>query len=180
MVFTDEECAHLAGHRLGRLATIGPDGAPQVHPVATWPDEEAGTIDVSGRAPSQSQKFRNIQADPRVSLVVDDQAETPNPLGQTGRGIEIRGRAEIVPLTRRSRGVRQRDDPRPPAPGHPGTSASSSRRPDGCRTFRATAPATYPGKGQSRRQRQIRARVSRRPDQLDRIPPDPLNPWCCS
>jgi pyridoxamine 5'-phosphate oxidase family protein len=106
MVFTDEECAHLAGHRLGRLATIGPDGAPQVHPVATWPDEEAGTIDVSGRAPSQSQKFRNIQADPRVSLVVDDQAETPNPLGQTGRGIEIRGRAEIValdpPLSRRS------------------------------------------------------------------------------
>jgi pyridoxamine 5'-phosphate oxidase family protein len=33
-----------------------------------------------------------------VSLVVDDQAETPNPLGQTGRGIEIRGRAEIVAL----------------------------------------------------------------------------------
>jgi pyridoxamine 5'-phosphate oxidase family protein len=98
MAFTSEEYAYLAGHRLGRLATIGPDGAPQVHPVALWPNEAAGTIDIGGPALPQSQKFRNIQADPRVSLVVDDQAETPNPLGQTGRGIEIRGRAEIVAL----------------------------------------------------------------------------------
>jgi pyridoxamine 5'-phosphate oxidase family protein len=29
---------------------------------------------------------------------VDDQAETPNPIGQTGRGIEVRGHAEIVTL----------------------------------------------------------------------------------
>jgi pyridoxamine 5'-phosphate oxidase family protein len=33
-----------------------------------------------------------------VSLVVDDQAATPNPIGQTGRGIEVRGQAEIVAL----------------------------------------------------------------------------------
>jgi pyridoxamine 5'-phosphate oxidase family protein len=98
MAFTDEEYAYLTGHRLGRLATIGPDGAPQVHPVALWLNPEAGTVDIGGPALAQSRKFRNIQADPRVSLVVDDQAETPNPLGQTGRGIEIRGRGEIVLL----------------------------------------------------------------------------------
>ncbi|MEV5569804.1 PPOX class F420-dependent oxidoreductase [Spirillospora sp. NPDC052269] len=98
MVFTDAEYAYLAGHPLGRLATIGPDGAPQVHPVALWLDETSGTIDIGGPALATSQKFRNVQADPRVSLVVDDQSETPNPLGQTGRGIEIRGRAEIVTL----------------------------------------------------------------------------------
>jgi pyridoxamine 5'-phosphate oxidase family protein len=98
MVFTDAEWAYLAGHPLGRLATIGPDGAPQVHPVALWLNEAAGTIDIGGPALARSQKFRNVQADPRVSLVVDDQAETPNPIGQTGRGIEVRGRAEIVAL----------------------------------------------------------------------------------
>jgi pyridoxamine 5'-phosphate oxidase family protein len=98
MVFTEAECAYLAGHPLGRLATIGPDGAPQVHPVALWLDEAAGTIDIGGPELARSQKFRNVQADPRVSLVVDDQAETPNPIGQTGRGIEVRGQAEIVTL----------------------------------------------------------------------------------
>jgi pyridoxamine 5'-phosphate oxidase family protein len=98
MIFTDAESSYLAGHRLGRLATIGPGGAPQVHPVAVWLDDAAGTIDIGGPALAGSRKFRNVQADPRVSLVVDDQAGTPNVLGQTGRGIEIRGRAEIVTL----------------------------------------------------------------------------------
>jgi pyridoxamine 5'-phosphate oxidase family protein len=98
MVFTDAEYAYLAGHPLGRLATIGPDGAPQAHPVALWLNEAAGTIDIGGPALAGSQKFRNVRADPRVSLVVDDQAETPNSIGQTGRGIEVRGQAEIVML----------------------------------------------------------------------------------
>jgi pyridoxamine 5'-phosphate oxidase family protein len=98
MVFTDAEYGYLAGHPLGRLATIGPDGAPQVHPVALWLNEADRTVDIGGPALARSQKFRNVQADPRVSLVVDDQAETPNPIGQTGRGIEVRGRAEIVML----------------------------------------------------------------------------------
>jgi pyridoxamine 5'-phosphate oxidase family protein len=98
MFFTDSEYAYLAAHPLGRLATIGPDGAPQVHPVAFWVDASRGTIDIGGPALARSQKFRNVQAEPRVSLAVDDQAETPNALGQTGRGIEIRGRAEIVVL----------------------------------------------------------------------------------
>jgi pyridoxamine 5'-phosphate oxidase family protein len=98
MIFTEAEYAYLAAHPLGRLATIGLDGAPQVHPVALWLNEAAETIDIGGPALPSSQKFRNIQADPRVSLVVDDQAGTPNPIGQTGRGIEIRGQAEIVTL----------------------------------------------------------------------------------
>jgi pyridoxamine 5'-phosphate oxidase family protein len=98
MVFSDAEYAYLAGHPLGRLATIGPAGAPQVHPVALWLNEAAATIDIGGPALARSQKFRNVQADPRVSLVVDDQAATPNPIGQTGRGIEVRGQAEIVTL----------------------------------------------------------------------------------
>jgi pyridoxamine 5'-phosphate oxidase family protein len=66
--------------------------------MASWLNGETGTIDIGGPALTRSQKFRNIQADPRVSLVVDDQAGTPNPVGQTGRGIEIRGHAQIVTL----------------------------------------------------------------------------------
>ncbi len=96
MLFTDPEYQYLIGHPLGRLATIGPDGAPQVHPVAFWVDLDTGVLKIGGPELSRSQKYRNIQADPRVSLVVDDQSETPNPVGQTGRGMEIRGVIEIV------------------------------------------------------------------------------------
>lgn len=98
MIFTDAEYEYLVEHPLGRLATIGPGGAPQIHPVAFWVDAETGTIEIGGPALTRSQKFRNVQADPRVSFVVDDQAETPNAIGQTGRGVEVRGEAEIVTL----------------------------------------------------------------------------------
>ncbi|TDC67469.1 PPOX class F420-dependent oxidoreductase [Actinomadura sp. GC306] len=98
MTFTAAEIAYLAGHSLGRLATIGADGAPQIQPVAFWMNADTGTIDIGGPALTSSQKFRNVQADPRVSFVVDDHSETPNPLGQTGRGIEVRGEVEIVVL----------------------------------------------------------------------------------
>jgi pyridoxamine 5'-phosphate oxidase family protein len=134
MIFTDAESAYLAGHRLGRLATIGPDGAPQAHPVAFWLDEASGNLDIGGPALAGSRKFRNVQAESRVSLVVDDQADTPNSLGQTGRGIEVRGRAEIVildpPLTPAFSGetirIRPRriiawniEEPGPASPGRP-------------------------------------------------------------
>ncbi|WP_030169161.1 PPOX class F420-dependent oxidoreductase [Spirillospora albida] len=100
MVFTTAEIEYLAEHSLGRLATIRPDGAPQVQPVAFWLNADTGTIAIGGPALTRSQKFRNVQADPRVSFVVDDQSETPNPLGQTGRGMEVRGEVEIVTLDR--------------------------------------------------------------------------------
>jgi pyridoxamine 5'-phosphate oxidase family protein len=96
MIFTDAELEYLAEHPLGRLATIGPDGAPQAHPVAFWVDSDSDVIKIGGPDLTKSQKFRNVTADPRVSFVVDDQSDTPNPIGQTGRGIEMRGRIEIV------------------------------------------------------------------------------------
>ncbi len=58
-------------------------------------------IEFGGPDLSRSRKLRNIQADPRVSFIVDDVAtleETLGPDGQRGRGIEVRGRAEIVPV----------------------------------------------------------------------------------
>jgi pyridoxamine 5'-phosphate oxidase family protein len=96
VIFTNAEHEYLVGHPLGRLATIGPDGAPQVHPVAFWVEPDSGVILIGGPELTKSQKYRNVESDPRVSFVVDDQSEMPNPIGQTGRGIEIRGRIEIV------------------------------------------------------------------------------------
>ena len=106
VIFTEVERRYLTAHPLGRLASVGPRGAPHIHPVAVWLDAEAETIDIGGPALSRSQKFRNVQADPRISLVVDDQATPEESVGlggQTGRGLEIRGRVDILvadrPLT---------------------------------------------------------------------------------
>lgn len=100
-VFTDVERRYLRTRRLGRLATIGPNGAPQNLPVAYWLNPGTETIDIGGPALSDSQKLRNVLADPRVSFVVDDTAtpeESVGPGGQRGRGLEIRGRAETLVL----------------------------------------------------------------------------------
>ncbi|GAB3988486.1 PPOX class F420-dependent oxidoreductase [Actinoallomurus acanthiterrae] len=100
-VFTDIERDYLGTHPLGRLATVGPHGAPHVKPVAFWVDADTETIDLGGPALSETQRFRDVQADARVSLVVDDQADHPvGPGGQTGRGLEIRGVVEILRLDR--------------------------------------------------------------------------------
>jgi pyridoxamine 5'-phosphate oxidase family protein len=97
MVFTKAEHRYLVDLALGRLATIGPSGAPQNHPVTYRVNEDTGTIDIGGPALGSSRKYRNVQADPRVSLVVDDIAPEPvGPGGQTGRGLEIRGVAELL------------------------------------------------------------------------------------
>lgn len=101
MNFTDTERRYLITQALGRLSTIGPTGAPQNHPVTYRVNEDAGTIDIGGPRLSASQKYRNIQTDPRVSLVVDD--ISPEPVGsggQRGRGVEIRGLVEILHVER--------------------------------------------------------------------------------
>ncbi|MEU6746410.1 PPOX class F420-dependent oxidoreductase [Spirillospora sp. NPDC046719] len=98
MTFTKSEREYLAKHRRGHLATIGPDGAPQVKPVAYTLNSD-DTIDIGGPDLSGSQKYRNIQADARVTFVLDDEADEPvGPGGQTGRGLEVRGTAELFSL----------------------------------------------------------------------------------
>jgi pyridoxamine 5'-phosphate oxidase family protein len=93
-VFTDAERQYMASQPLGRLATVGPDGAPQVRPVGYRYNADLDTIDIGGLNMAASRKYRNIEADPRVSFVVDDLASTDP---WRPRGIEIRGRAEALP-----------------------------------------------------------------------------------
>lgn len=96
-VFTDAEYMYLTAASVGRLATTGPSGAPQNHPVWFRVDRDTGTIDVGAIDLRSSQKYRNVLADPRVSLVVDEEAPEPLwPGGDRGRGVEIRGTVEIV------------------------------------------------------------------------------------
>ena len=93
MSFTDLEINYLTSQRLGRLATVSPAGVPQNNPVAFSYNPDTATIDIGGHNLTASKKFRNLQADPRVSFVVDDLPST-NPW--QARGIEIRGRAETL------------------------------------------------------------------------------------
>lgn len=94
MDLSPNERDYLLSQPLGRLATLAPDGSPQARPVGFFLNEELGTIDIGGHDLGRSQKFRNIQRDGRVTLVVDDLA-TIDPWAP--RGIELRGIAE--PLT---------------------------------------------------------------------------------
>src|SRR6266704_3155665 len=70
---------------LAHLATIGPNGEPQVSPV--WYGWDGRYIRVS-HTPDR-QKYRNVRRDPRVALSITD-PDDPY------RRIEIRGRVERI------------------------------------------------------------------------------------
>jgi pyridoxamine 5'-phosphate oxidase family protein len=85
-VFTTTELEYLASQRLGRLATVGRDGAPHVVPVGFRYNPETDTIDIGGLDMGSSKKWRDIGREPRVAFVVDDVLPPWRP-----RQIEIRG-----------------------------------------------------------------------------------------
>jgi pyridoxamine 5'-phosphate oxidase family protein len=91
--FTDAELAYLGSQRLGRLATVAPDGAPQNNPVGFRYNDALGTIDIFGYNLGASRKFRNLRTNSHVALVVDDIASVDP---WVVRGIEIRGVAEAL------------------------------------------------------------------------------------
>src|SRR5262249_27408606 len=72
MTFTDAETAYLASQRLGRLATIGPDGSPQVKPVGFRHNPRRAPIDITAFTMTTSQKFRNVRRNGQAALVIDD------------------------------------------------------------------------------------------------------------
>ena len=92
MAFTDEEAAYLESQRLARIATVAPDGQPDVVPVGF---EFDGTfLYVGGMDPARTRKYLNAQAgSSKVALVVDDLVSTQP---WTPRGLRIYGTAELV------------------------------------------------------------------------------------
>jgi pyridoxamine 5'-phosphate oxidase family protein len=93
MVFTDGELTYLRSQRLGRLATVAPDGTLQNNPVGFSVDAEAGVIDLGGRDLGNTRKFRNVAANGQVAFVVDDVASVSP---WVVRCIEVRGTAEAL------------------------------------------------------------------------------------
>jgi pyridoxamine 5'-phosphate oxidase family protein len=92
MSFTGEEIAYLRSQRLARIATVSPDGQPDVAPVGY---EFDGThFFVGGLDPAKTRKFRNVQAgNVKVALVIDDLVSTDP---WTPRFMRVYGTAEIV------------------------------------------------------------------------------------
>jgi PPOX class probable F420-dependent enzyme len=79
----------LTSGRLGHLATIDPDGAPQV--TCAWIGVEGDEI-VIATLPDQ-RKLRNMRRDPRVTLSVE--TSNLNPYGLT-EYLVVYGRAQVT------------------------------------------------------------------------------------
>jgi pyridoxamine 5'-phosphate oxidase family protein len=93
-LFSDAEISYLTSQRLARIATAGRDCQPHVVPLAFRYNPETDTIDVGGHGFAKRKKYRDVQTNPRVAIVIDDLA-TIDPWRP--RMIEIRGEAEILP-----------------------------------------------------------------------------------
>jgi pyridoxamine 5'-phosphate oxidase family protein len=92
MSFTEEEIAYLRSQPLARIATVAPDGQPDVAPVGF---EFDGTyFHVGGANPTNTRKFRNVRAgNDRVGLVIDDLVATDP---WTPRFLRVYGTAELI------------------------------------------------------------------------------------
>jgi pyridoxamine 5'-phosphate oxidase family protein len=102
--FTDKELDYLASQRLGRIATVGPDGQPHVVPTSFRYNAEHDTIDVGGLRMSQTKKLRDVQRTGRATIVIDDVLPPWQP-----RMIEVRGTATVVPTGGKAFGDRFED-----------------------------------------------------------------------
>jgi PPOX class probable F420-dependent enzyme len=85
---TDDALAFLRDHHHAVLATLRPDGLPQLSPVTVAVDDE-GYVAISSR--ETAFKVRNLRRDPRASVCVLDN-------GFFGRWIYVEGMATIMSL----------------------------------------------------------------------------------
>jgi PPOX class probable F420-dependent enzyme len=73
----DEMRPRFASARVARLATLQPDGSPHLVPVtfAVDGDALAFAVDAKPKTTQRLQRLRNIERDPRASLLVDEYAD---------------------------------------------------------------------------------------------------------
>ena len=102
MAFTDEEIEYLRSQRLARLATVAPDGQPDVVPVGY--ELDGPYIYIPGFDITRTRKYRNVRdGNRKVALTVDDVLSVDP---WTPRFVRIYGVADLV----------ERDSPRGRAP----------------------------------------------------------------
>ena len=94
--WTPEARRFLESHRVGHLATAGADGAPHVVPVCYALDDEALYFvadEKPKRRPARELlRLRNLRANPRAAVVVDDWDEDWTRLAW----VLVRGSARVV------------------------------------------------------------------------------------
>jgi PPOX class probable F420-dependent enzyme len=94
--WTPEARRFLESHRVGHLATAGTDGAPHVVPVCYALDGEALYFvadEKPKRRPARELlRLRNLRANPRAAVVVDDWSEDWTRLAW----VLVRGSARVV------------------------------------------------------------------------------------
>ncbi|MGK8491261.1 PPOX class F420-dependent oxidoreductase [Nocardia asiatica] len=83
------------------LASLGPDGEPQSHPV--WFDFDAAHGRLLVSTGTDRQKYRNIKRDPRVSVSILDPDDPYRYLEVRGRVVEIEPDPEKAFLDRLAR-----------------------------------------------------------------------------
>jgi PPOX class probable F420-dependent enzyme len=96
------------------LATMGPEGEPQVSPTWYLWDADAGQLLVS--LTTGRQKYRNLRRDPRVAVCIPDPADPYRHLelrGRVGTVEPDEGRRFINRLTKRYVGVDEHTRDRP-------------------------------------------------------------------
>src|SRR5271157_1203692 len=82
---TEQAKELLDGKNFACVATIMPDGSPQVTPV--WVDREGDIVVIN--ATETRQKYRNLKRDPRVALCVFDIANPYSKVLIRGKVIEF-------------------------------------------------------------------------------------------
>jgi pyridoxamine 5'-phosphate oxidase family protein len=91
-MFSQQEQAYLQTQLLARLATVEPDGQPDVDVVGF--EFDGARFYIGGHQLEATRKYKNIVAGQRkVSLIIDD-LKTRDPWAP--RGIKIHGIAEVV------------------------------------------------------------------------------------
>ena len=88
--FTQREVDYLRSQPLMRFASASPTGRPDVAAVAFSVDGD--DIVTAGFDISKTVRYRNVEANPRAAVVIDDLAAVQP---WTPRGIKVRGHVQI-------------------------------------------------------------------------------------
>jgi len=82
---TEEAKKLIDGKNFASVATLMPDGSPQVAPV--WVERDGDTVVINATATRQ--RYRNLKRDPRVALCVFDMNNPYSKVLIRGRATEI-------------------------------------------------------------------------------------------
>jgi pyridoxamine 5'-phosphate oxidase family protein len=92
MSFSDEERAYIASQPLARIATVSPDGQPDVTAVTF--DFDGTDFYIGGYNPTHTRRARNVRAGQHKAALIIDDLMTRQPW--TPRFLRVYGTAELV------------------------------------------------------------------------------------